>query len=227
MTLTRIAATVVVAHSCASFAFAHQVSPFTCLSAGDSLPSVGAYGLFVDRGRLLCLAPDEDADGTLVPCLRIGTLHVGQSRTDVEAHIGKPWRSVHPRLPGLTTRAYLVSHDSTANRIAYYLVEYERVGEEELVFAVQLTGDRLDSLAASFSCLNLAAVEADVRRQLGAPSGMSPFRAADAGVAGVVWSYEPLPISIEVVDGKVYSFRVWRPGDVPARRRTLTLLEKP
>ena len=105
--------------------------------------------------------------------------------------------------------------------------KYERIGDDELVFSAQLTGDPPDPVALDFSCLQLGGTGAAVRQQPGAPSEIRSFERAEAGVAGVVWSYDPLPISIEVVDGRVYSFRVWRPDDVPARRRTLTLLKKP
>ena len=120
------------------------------------------------------------------------------------------------------TLAYLAHQDSVARSAAYYVIEYERVGGEEIAFSIQLTGDRPDG-QHHFSCLDLGGPEARVTQQLGPPSERSPFDVGD--VQGVVWSYAPLPVSIEIVDGKVYSMRVWRPDNVPARPRRLSLID--
>jgi hypothetical protein len=184
------------------------------------------YALLYDSGRTACVAPERDSDGSIVPCLRIGRVHVGKVRTDLEEQLGLAPRILPQRLPNLTTVAYVIDADSARDRATYYVLEYERVAGDELLFSAQLTGDPADMAALDFSCLKLGTSEAAVHQQLGAPSEVRPFEAPHTGVAGVVWSYDPLPISIEFVDGKVYSFRVWRPGDVPARKRTLSLLEK-
>ncbi len=199
--------------------------PLTCEQAGADLPSVGVYGFFWDAGRTYCVAPTEDADGTDVPCLRIGALHVGQAREDVEERLGSPWQTVASRAPGLTAAVYLLFRDSVAGRGAYYVIEYERVEARDVAFSVQLTGQRPDGIH-HFSCLRLEDEVGAVRRQLGEPVDVSPFAAPESGVSGLTWSYEPLPVSIEIVDGKVYSLRVWRPPHVAPRERTLSLLRK-
>lgn len=121
---------------------AQTTHPLKCQAAGPELPSVGLYGFFFDSGRNICVAPKADADGTDVPCLRVGETYVGQAREDVEKHLGKPWRPLESRLPHLSTVAYLVFRDSATARGAYNVVEYEHVDGEEIAFSVQLTGDR-------------------------------------------------------------------------------------
>lgn len=195
--------------------------PLTCESSG-----VGAYSLFFDAGQVLCVAPEIDGDGTYVPCLRIGEVHVGQSRDGVEELLGSPFRTFEPRLPQFSsTAAYLVLRDSVEHNAAYYVVEYESLDGRELAFSVQLTGSR-PKLLHHYSCLDLEEADTTVRRQLGEPSEVSPFEAPQSGVSGVVWSYKPLPVSIEFVEGKVYSFRVWRPDHVPPKERRLSLLRE-
>lgn len=196
-----------------------------CKGTGDDLPSVGVYGFFQDAGRLMCLAPKQDGDGTDVPCLRVGRSHVGQSRESLEFKLGPPWQELDARLPGLTTSAYLVFTDSVENNGAYYVIEYEQVNGEDVAFSVQLTGNRPDT-PHHFSCLHLGDHQAIVERQLGEPTDVSPFEFEDDGVSGLVWSYAPLPVSIELVDGTVYSFRVWRPEHVEPKERRLSLLEQ-
>lgn len=196
------------------------VNRLRCRPAGENLPSVGMYGLFFDNGRRLCVAAKEDGDGTLVPCLRIGWTFVGQVRADVERELGTPWRTL-----GAASYAYLVYRDSTGQRGAYYIVEYEQVGGEETALAIQLTGDPAPT-NISFSCLQLGDPEADAWRQLGPPAATVPFDAREMEKRGLRWEY-PDPISIEIVNGRVFSFRVWRPEDVPAKKRSLSLLRKP
>ncbi len=195
-----------------------------CRTTHDSLASMGVYGFFYDADQILCVAPSDDADGTDVPCLRIGQVHVGQTRESVEGRLGLPFQNIESRLPGFTTSAYMVFRDSVANTAAYYVVEYEQFDGHEIAFSVQLTGSRPDALH-HFSCLHLEDDEVALRRQLGEPAEVSPFQFEEDGVSGVVWSYAPLPLSIELVDGKVYSFRVWRPDNVEPQERRLSLLE--
>jgi hypothetical protein len=199
-----------------------QEASLACRPSGEHTPKVGLYGFVHDNGRRLCVAPKDDADGTDVPCLRVGRGYVGQERADVEEHLGEPWQELESRLPGLSMIAYLVFRDSASATGAYYVVEYERAGDEEIAFSVQLTGDRPEG-QHHFSCLNLGDPDFLVTQQLGLPSERSPFEAGD--VRGTAWSYGALPVSIEIVDGKVYSMRVWRPDDVPPQQRRLSLID--
>ena len=194
--------------------------PLQCITGGDSVPSVGVYDFVFDNTRTLCVAPKEDADGTLMPCLRIGRIYIGQARDEVEKETGSPGRAF-----GDAGYAYLVYRDTIAEEGAYYAVEYERVRNQDVAAAIQLTGDPTPT-GLHFSCLRLGDPEADVRRQLGLPAGTTPFDAPEAGVSGTRWEYRA-PFSIEIVNGRVFGFRVWRPRGVPAGERTLSLLRRP
>jgi hypothetical protein len=56
-------------------------------------------------------------------------------------------------------------------------------------------------------------------QQLGPPVRTDLFEDASVGITGRRWTYGPLPFSVEIVDDRVYSIRVWRPNGLPARRR--------
>lgn len=195
-----------------------------CQSTRESLPSMGVYGFFYDADQTFCVAPRDDADGTDVPCLRIGRVYVGQRREAVENVLGDPFRDLGTSRAGFSTSAYLVADDSSTGNGSYYVIEYEELNGQQIAFSVQLTGTRPDTMH-HFSCLHLEDDEGTLRRQLGEPTDVSPFEFEEDGVSGVVWSYAPLPVSIELVDGKVYSFRVWRPEYVEPKERSLSLLE--
>gem|GEM_PF-4084830 len=198
--------------------------PLACEGTSDSGASVGIYSLLYDLEDIMCLAPRGEADGTLVPCLRIGRVYVGQARDATERVLGTPYRDLGISDSGFTTMAYLASGDSGVAHPPYFVIEYEVFNDKQIAFSVQLTGNRPDTVN-QFSCLHLEDDEAALRRQLGEPTDISPFEFEEDGVSGVVWSYAPVPISIELVDGKAYSFRVWRPEYVEPNERKLSLLE--
>ena len=192
-----------------------------CRDGGPDSPSVGIYSLFLDSGRPLCIAPEDDSDGTFVPCYRIGEIHVGQERSAVEALLGAPWQTLPGGSGGGETQAYLLFRDETADRGAYYVIEYESFGEEEIVFSLQVTGNRPDP-SPHFSCLHLGDPASAVQRQLGKATEVTPFSALGGSLSGLVWSFD-LPISIEFIHDDVYSLRVWRPFDVaPVKREWST-----
>ncbi len=174
----------------------------------------------------LCVAPTVDADGTVVPCLRIGAVFVGMSRESIERVLGKPWRDLGPTPPGKSTVAYLVHHDSVAGTSAYYAVEYEHLDSMEIAFSVQLTGDKL-STGEHFSCIGLGDGAEAITQQLGRPSETAAVDVGRAGVTATAWYYWTLSTSIEIVNGRVFSLRVWRPDEVLPRERTLSRLVIP
>ncbi|PYP08699.1 MAG: hypothetical protein DMD59_11365, partial [Gemmatimonadetes bacterium] len=56
---------------------------------------------------------------------------------------------------------------------------------------------------------------ARVLAQLGTPQTRGEFNDKEMGLKGEWWDWGSNAISFEVVDGRVYSIRVWRPGAVP------------
>lgn len=201
-------------------------SALRCREVRSGLPQMGLYSLFVDGSRHTCVAPSTDADGTIAPCLRVGSVFVGASREHVEHHLGTPWRSLEPRDSSRQMVAYRPSGDSLIARETYFVVEYERVSGTEVVFSVQHTGSHRSS-SHEMSCLGLGDSATVVRRQLGPPSDSSVFGKSEHGSSGVSWYYSASPLSIELVDGRVYSLRVWRSDEIAARVRSLSRLSAP
>jgi hypothetical protein len=109
-----------------------------------------------------------------------------------------------------------VYSDTSTKRDAYHVVEYESVESEDVVSVVQLTGDTAPALL-QFSCLGLGDSDGIVQRQLGPPEWTTPFEVQESRIHGVRWDYSD-PFSIEIVNGRVFSLRVWRPHDMPAKR---------
>jgi tetratricopeptide (TPR) repeat protein len=207
-------------------------SPLACREAGNGQPRIGVYALFANRAdgaepaereQLLCASATEDGDDSIRPCLRIGRVHVGQRRAEVEQRLGAPFLEV-PGPAGAPAYAYLVFANQATATGAYYVLTYEEAGGETIVESVQLTGQE-PPLPHSFACLGLGSPAAQVRRQLGLPALVTPFAEPDHGLAGDRWVYDDAPVSLELVDGHVASIRVSRPPDVPARPLRLLLLD--
>jgi tetratricopeptide (TPR) repeat protein len=207
-------------------------SPLACREAGNGQPRIGVYALFASRAdgaepaereELLCASATEDGDDSIRPCLRIGRVHVGQRRAEVEQRLGPPFLEV-PGPAGDPAYAYLVFANRATAAGAYYILTYEEAGGETIVESVQLTGQE-PPLPHSFACLGLGSPAAQVRRQLGLPALVTPFAEPDHGLAGDRWVYDDAPVSLELVDGHVASIRVSRPPDVPPRPLRLYLLD--
>lgn len=187
---------------------------FACRVVTDSLPCYGAYSFRRDStGGLACVAPREEPATPLSPCLRLGWVHVGQTRGDVEQILGRAWQPAPPRSDGTEGFAYLVYGDSVRDRGAYYVVEYERDGGEQIARAIQFTGDSTP-LPLDFSGLRLGDHPDRVLRQLGAPTSRGAFNDEAQGIRGEWWDWTRASISIEIVNGGLYSVRLWRPDGV-------------
>jgi len=189
---------------------------FGCRVVTDSLPCLGGYSFYRKSGAgLSCVAPREEPSTPLSPCLRIGWVHVGQPRRSVEEGLGTPWQATPPRGDGTEGFAYLVFQDSVQDRGSYYIVEYERAAGEQIARSVQFTGDATP-LPLDFSGLRLGDPADRVRRQLGAPENRGEVKDEEQGIRGEWWDWSSAPISLEIVGGRLYSVRLWRPDLVPA-----------
>ncbi len=193
-----------------------------CRVGADSSAAHGGYSFYRDTGGLHCLVARADLDGTVAPCLRIGWVYVGMVRREVERLLGAPWKSLRHEADGHDIAVYLVYRDEKRDRGAYYAIEYEPVGRVQVAQSVQLTADPTP-LPLDLSCLQLGDSGDRVTRQLGHPTSTEPFDDPSVQLRGVRWAYGDAPISIEVVDGKVYSLKVWRPVALPPIERRLTL----
>lgn len=187
---------------------------FACRVVTDSLPCLGGYAFHRAARGIACLAPGEESRTALSPCLHIGWIYVGQIRRQVEAIAGAPWKD-NPvdRGDGSHVIGYLVFAEG--DRGSYYIVEFERLGQEEIARSVQFTGDSTP-LPIDFSGLRLGDPASRVLAQLGSPETRGNFNDQAMGLKGEWWDWPSNGISFEIVDGRVYSIRVWRPSSVPA-----------
>ena len=188
-----------------------------CRFSTDTLPCVGGYSFRRDAsGGLTCVAPREEPPTQLSPCLRLGWVHVGQLRSEVEEVLGAPFQRAPSRGDGTEGFAYLVFADSVRDRSSYYVVEYERADGVQIAHTIQFTGDSTP-LPLDFSGLLLGDPQDRVLRQLGAPASRGDFDDKEQAIRGEWWDWTSAPISLEIVGGRLYSVRLWRPDGVPAQ----------
>jgi tetratricopeptide (TPR) repeat protein len=191
-----------------------------CRVAADSSAAIGAYSLYRDKTGFHCVVDRVDEDGTIAPCLRIGWIYVGLERREVERVLGTAWKSLRHDADGHDIAIYLVFQDREHRRGAYYAVEFEPAGEHQIAQSVQLTQDP-PPLPMDLSCLQLGDSPDRVTRQLGPPDHTEAFEDRSIPLRGSRWDYGGAPMSIEIVDGKVYSLKVWRPDALPPKERRL------
>jgi hypothetical protein len=195
-----------------------------CTIWNAPIPGEGEYTLAVSRQgdstTLRCLAPPEDQDGTIGPCLRIGEVFVGLAEAEVHSSIGAPQRSVTTE-DGTEAYMHLLFNDFSTGDAAYYVVQYEAVNGERIVSSVQLTG-QTPPVTYSCSCLQLGSPAEAVEKQFGPPSSVEAFE-LENHLKGDLWRYEPYPITVEIVSGVVFSIKLWRPENIPPQRRRPSL----
>lgn len=169
-----------------------------------------------DGNRITCFTGEgfEGYEG----CLHIGDIWVGDSLSEIEGKLGTPFH---------------VSEDESQGQLRGYALE----GTEELlpymilsvkankVMSIQLTGTHTLS-PYSFSSLRLGDPAEKIAGVLGPSGNISPVPEVQAER----WDYYPLPISIEVKDGRVYSIRIQDPEDsgvipyeIPVRKPQKTI----
>ena len=186
---------------------------FACRVVTDSLPCRGGYVFYRGALGISCMVPRQEMRTPLSPCLRIGWVYVGQPRRSVEAVLGAPWKNnVTNRGDGSEGDAYLAFADDNGG--SYYIIEYERVGTEQIVRSAQFTGD-VTPLPTDFSGLRLGDSSKRVLLQLGSPETRGEFNDQDHGIKGEWWDWKSNGISFEIVASRVYSVRLWRPDNVP------------
>jgi len=189
---------------------------FACRVMTDSLPCFGGYSFHRDAvAGVICVAPREDPPTPLSPCLRLGWVHVGQARTEVEVILGGPFKALGARPDGTDVYAYLIYSDSVGDRASYYVVEYEQADGVPVARTIQLTGDSIP-LPLDFSGLLLGDASERVLRQLGSPTTRGDFNDQEQNIKGEWWDWNAAAISVEIVGGRLYSVRLWRPDGVPA-----------
>jgi hypothetical protein len=189
---------------------------FACRFMTDTLPCLGGYSFHRHPAAgVVCVSPREDPPTPLSPCLRLGWVHVGQARTEVEQILGGPFQALPRGRDGTDVYAYLVYSDSVRDRASYYVVEYEQADGVPVARTIQLTGDSIP-LPLDFSGLLLGDASERVLRQLGPPTTRGEFNDQGQNIKGEWWDWSTAAISVEIVGGRLYSVRLWRPDGVPA-----------
>jgi hypothetical protein len=214
--------------------YLRQVGPkseriVNCTYSEGSQPGEGNYTLALaenaEGAALQCVAPAQDRDGTIGPCLRIGEVFVGIGEAEVYSSIGQPIQSVTME-DGTEAHMHLLFNNLSTGAGAYYVIQYEELNAERIVSSIQLSGQS-PPITYSCSCIELGSPADAVARQFGQPTSVEEFELEGSDLKGDLWSYEPNPFTVEIVNGVVRSIKVWRPNDIPAQRRRPSLLYRP
>lgn len=142
------------------------------------------------------LACKMDKPDDFFACNRIGDFKVGDAWSTVSGRLGTPWRVV-PRPNGAIAMIYVISATPAAK--AYWVIE----NRQNKIASVQLTGN-YPVQPHNFSTIQLGDFEQKVLNVLGPRYSKTEV----SEIRGVMWNYAPFPITIEFVDGRVYSMRV-------------------
>lgn len=145
---------------------------------------------------LICKSDKPDIN--LNTCNRIGEITVGDSWNVIVEKLGKPSRMIPL---GAGTLAFVYFREAPDGSQSYWVVEKPEIHNK--VKAIQLTG-YYKIPEVSFASIQLTDSEEKVRRILG------PRYVVRKGpeIKGEMWDYAPFKITIEFLDGKVYSMRV-------------------
>ena len=180
----------------------HPISMVTSIIlVGNTLAADIRVNEFTRKGGgLVCVTdtfkPDESPP--YLQCLRIGPIRIGQSEKEVELLLGNPWKVIEK---DASTTIKVFPMESVEPSKPYWVITFTT----HMVDSVQITGKNPKTVN-TFSSIRLGDYKARVLEILGEPFATKPVEA----VRGVLWSYRPFPISIEIVDDRVYSIRVSR-----------------
>jgi hypothetical protein len=161
-----------------------------------------------NSGGLHCSATLSKAEeellksGKLPPahkmCHIINGIGIDMNRTDIEKIMGKP-QKILPQGAG-QAEVYTVTNNTEI--VAYYVVSYIK----DVVNAVQatMTSTKWDELPIAFSSIPLGQNAQRALDVLGTPSK----KCTGKNIFGELWSYAPYPITIEIMNGKIFSIKL-------------------
>ena len=135
-------------------------------------------------------------------CLRIGPLRVGESYTLFRERNPNPYREAALD-GGVIASAHRIATAGDAH--AYWVIAHR----DDTIVSIQLTGNYSHPDLA-FATIQLNDSEERVLSLLGPRAEITAVRE----IGGFLWNYRPFPISIEFVQGRVYSIKVATP-DAP------------
>jgi len=147
---------------------------------------------------LVCVTETFKRDEGYLQCLRIGPIYIGQRERDVERLLGNPWKVIKQD-DSTTIKVFPI--ESNEESKPYWVITFKNGVAE----AVQVTG-KDPKATTSFSSIKVGDNKARVLEILGKPFASKSVES----IKGTLWSYRPFPISIEIVDDRVYSIRLSR-----------------
>jgi hypothetical protein len=149
-------------------------------------------------GKHLVCKQETPAQNYLA-CLRIGPYRIGDSYRPIRERLPKPYREVALD-GGVIASAYRIAAPGNAH--AYWIIGHRN----DAIVSIQLTGNYSHPDLA-FATIRLNDSEERVLALLGPRAQITAVRE----IGGFLWDYRPFPISIEFVQGKVYSIKVATP----------------
>lgn len=153
-------------------------------------------------GKHLVCKQDTTAPN-YIACLRIGPLRVGDSYRAFRERNPKSWKEAMLE-GGVATSAFRIIATSDAN--AYWVIGHR----DDQIVSVQLTGTYSHPDLA-FATIRLKDTEEKVLAMLGPPARIQVVKE----IGGLIWDYHPIPVSIELIHGRVYSIKVAAPDPAP------------
>lgn len=148
-------------------------------------------------GNALVCTREHPTDDGYLPCLNIGGIKIGDSISTVEKKYPDIFKTITNPDTSIT-KVYPV--EGPTDEVPYFAVVYKK----NLVSSIQLTG-RGTKETLSFSSIQLGDQYKKVLEIIGPPSKKNNVQE----INGEIWSYFPFPISIEIVENKVYSIKVY------------------
>ncbi len=151
---------------------------------------------------LVCISdtfPSDLDEVMYLPCLNFKTIKIGSTLEEIESMYNDIYKII-PESDTVETRVYLL--ETELEQIPYIVVEYRN----NVATALQLTGLQTNA-DLSFSSIKLGDPEKYVIEILGKPNSIEEVEEID----GYFWDYSPFPITVEMVDKKVYSVKIRKP----------------
>lgn len=169
--------------------------------AAPLLAAPAAAGEFrYSGGKLTC---ESAGAGTgqgpdYLDCLRIGPIQIGDTLRTVAMKFGKA-RQTANRGP-VTERVYTIDVGVPQGQpVPYWVIGFEG----QRVISIRITGDRrVDQYA--FSSVRIGDSKSTLLKLFGPAAIDQPA----PQIGGVLWAYNPYPVTFEIKNGRVYSMRV-------------------
>jgi len=149
-------------------------------------------------GYIVCFADSVSVDSPLA-CLHIGLISIGDEYAVIEGKYGSPKRTIS-QSGGREVKVYELR--SKTNETTYLAITVK----DNLINAIQVAGAKPDE-SFSFSSISIGDSPRRLIELLGKPSRSKLVEETGA----TLWSYEPFPFSFEIVEGEIYSIKIWNP----------------